>query len=137
MFSYRLHIFSIAMITLLASCTAGQAAQPQATGGTATQPVRSPPAGIAPRDDRRHTATASLSEAARAAADRALADLAHQLGISQTEIEVLGVQPEYRVSSNRDSAGTLNGWRIRLGVSGTVYLYEIDARGALKKLSGR
>ena len=134
MFSYRLSIFGIVMITLLAGCAA-PAAQSQATAGPTAPPVRPPPTAIAPRDERRPAAPSS--DAARAAADRALVDLAQRLGVSQAEIEVLGVQPIYRGSSNTDSAGASNGWRVRLGVTGNEYLYQVDARGALKRLPGR
>jgi hypothetical protein len=132
----RHSIFNIAMITLLAGCALAPAAQPRAAAETATAPVPTPPADIAPRDERRRMATAQPSDAARAA-DRARADLGQQLGISQAEIELLGVQPEYGASGKSDTAGAPNGWRIRLGVAGDVYLYQVDARGTLKRLPGR
>jgi hypothetical protein len=137
MFVDRLFISNIAMITLLAGCALVPAAQPQVTAATATPPARTPQAAIAPRDDRRRTAQATLSDAGRAAADLALADLAQQLGVSQAQIEVLGVQPEYGAAGKSDRAATSNGWRIRLAVAQDVYHYQVDARGVLKRLAGR
>jgi hypothetical protein len=137
MFNYRYCVFSIAMITLLAGCATAPATRSQALAVPTEQPTSTPLAEVAARDERRPTQTAKLSAAAHAAADRALADLAHELGVSQSTIEILGVQPRYGASTTSDSAGPPDGWHIRLGVGTDVYLYQVDARGVLKRLPAR
>jgi hypothetical protein len=161
MFNNRHSLFGIALVTVLAGCTSALSQQPPATPAPAAQaeptaaaptatapaaqaeppatapPATAPPARVAPRDERRPTQTSRSSTAARAAADRALSDLAQKLGISQTSIEVLGVQPHYDAPSRAGDAGQLAGWNIRLGVGQDVYLYQVDARGALKQLPTR
>jgi len=137
MFNYWHYVLSIAMLTLLASCTAAPAARSPAPAVPTEQLASSPSAEVAARDERRTKQPAQPSAAARAAADRALADLAQELGVSQSTIEVLGVQPRYGASTRSDSAGPPDGWTIRLGVGQDVYLYQIDAHGTLKRLPAR
>jgi hypothetical protein len=133
MFNHPQYIFSFAMITLLAGCAV---APSQATVLPTAQPATALAAPVAPRDER-PTQSANPSVAARAAADRALSDLAQDLGVSPAMIEVLGVQPRYGASTRSDSTGPPDGWNIRLGVGEDVYLYQVDARGTLKRVPAR
>lgn len=108
-------------------------AQSPAPAATST-PASAPSAAVAARDERRSTPAAEPSAAARAATDRARSDLARELGVAQSTIEVLGVQPRYGASTKSDSAGPPDGWSIRLGLGEDVYLYLVDAHGALKRV---
>src|SRR4029079_2577667 len=114
--------------------SAAPVAQSQAS---TTTPASTPSADVAALDERSSTRVPSDAAAARAATDRARADLAQELGVAQSTIEVLGVQPRYGASTTSDNAGPPNGWNIRLGVGENVYLYQVDGRGALKQVPVR
>ena len=69
------------------------------------------------------------SPAAKAATEKAIADLAKRLEIARERVEVLGVQ---RLSDANDLASKQTrsaGWSIRLSVGETVYRYTVNKQG--------